>query len=413
MRIAVATDFSEQAQRAGEAGAALAKKLGAAMVMVHAIAPAPPEGQADSDGGRSQLAAVAESMRGLGLRVEVEEARGYAEEAIAAAASRLGARLLVIGTHGRRAPLRWILGSVAERTLQASEVPVLVVGDDAQALVDWAAGARPLRVTVALESATPTDPLVELARLFHAAGACTLTFVHVASRALLEGPLPGLLARSLRAKLAGLGADLQLIPDGAGVAPALARFLDDHPCDLMLVGVHSRSGVDFPRTAEVARSLLHRRMGPVLGIPLADAESRAAEQPSIQSILAPTDLSALGDRAVAYAFAMAPPGASITLLHVHDPGAAPAPLDDEVRLDLELRLCSLIPPDARARQLATQILVVAGSVPARAIIDTATRLGCDIVCMGSHGRSALGRMVLGSVADEVVHGFPKPVLIVR
>jgi nucleotide-binding universal stress UspA family protein len=210
-----------------------------------------------------------------------------------------------------------------------------------------------------------------------------------------------------------MGTGLQLIPDGDGIAPALARFLADHPCDLMLVGVHSRSGVDFPRTAEVARSLLHRRIGPVLGIPLADAESRAAEQPSIQSILAPTDLSELGDRAVAYAFAMAPPGASITLIYVHDPGAGAASLDEAVRLDLELRLCSLIPPDARARRLATQILVVEGATPARAIVDTATRLGCDIICMGSHGRSVLGRVVLGSVADEVVRGFPKAVLIVR
>ena len=51
-----------------------------------------------------------------------------------------------------------------------------------------------------------------------------------------------------------------------------------------------------------------------------------AATPRLDRILVPTDLSELGDQAVAYACTMAPPGATIDLLHVLEPVSAPNPL---------------------------------------------------------------------------------------
>ena len=47
------------------------------------------------------------------------------------------------------------------------------------------------------------------------------------------------------------------------------------------------------------------------------------------------------------------------------------------------------------------------------IIRWAQAPGADLIAMTTHGRSGLGRLVMGSVADEVLHKTPCPVLLVR
>jgi nucleotide-binding universal stress UspA family protein len=51
--------------------------------------------------------------------------------------------------------------------------------------------------------------------------------------------------------------------------------------------------------------------------------------------------------------------------------------------------------------------------PANIIVDTATRLGSDLIVMGSRGRGTIATMVLGSVSAEVGHDAPCPVLVAR
>jgi nucleotide-binding universal stress UspA family protein len=51
--------------------------------------------------------------------------------------------------------------------------------------------------------------------------------------------------------------------------------------------------------------------------------------------------------------------------------------------------------------------------PAREIVDFAVERGCDVVVMGTHGRSGVDRLLLGSVAERVVRSSPVPVLTVR
>ncbi len=41
--------------------------------------------------------------------------------------------------------------------------------------------------------------------------------------------------------------------------------------------------------------------------------------------------------------------------------------------------------------------------PAEQIVDTARRYDCDLIAMSTHGRNALGRGILGSVTDKVIH----------
>ena len=51
--------------------------------------------------------------------------------------------------------------------------------------------------------------------------------------------------------------------------------------------------------------------------------------------------------------------------------------------------------------------------PATELIAAALRPGCDLIVMGTHGRSALGNLLMGSVAMRVIANSPIPVLSVE
>jgi nucleotide-binding universal stress UspA family protein len=51
--------------------------------------------------------------------------------------------------------------------------------------------------------------------------------------------------------------------------------------------------------------------------------------------------------------------------------------------------------------------------PAEAILATAESQGCDLIFMGSHGRSGWGQLLLGSVTNKVLSHTTKPVLVHR
>ena len=50
---------------------------------------------------------------------------------------------------------------------------------------------------------------------------------------------------------------------------------------------------------------------------------------------------------------------------------------------------------------------------ASGIVQTAKTEGADLIMVGSHGRSGIARLMLGSVAGRVVSESPVPVLVVR
>jgi nucleotide-binding universal stress UspA family protein len=51
--------------------------------------------------------------------------------------------------------------------------------------------------------------------------------------------------------------------------------------------------------------------------------------------------------------------------------------------------------------------------PAREILEYAEAANCDVVVMGTHGRTGVDRLLLGSVAERVVRSSPVPVVTIR
>jgi nucleotide-binding universal stress UspA family protein len=67
----------------------------------------------------------------------------------------------------------------------------------------------------------------------------------------------------------------------------------------------------------------------------------------------------------------------------------------------------------KAEGLAVHTAVIEGHAVYRGILETASSIGADLIVMGSHGRRGLEKLVLGSVAAQVLAHAHLPILVVR
>ena len=141
--ILIPTDGSPVSAKAVKAGIAFAKQSGAKVTGYHAVEPVPThlygEGYvADKamiaeferrrrDAARKRIAAIARQARKAGVRFEplVQIAR-TPYEGIVDAARKRKCDLILMSSHGHRGFSRLLLGSVADKVIQLSKVPVLV-----------------------------------------------------------------------------------------------------------------------------------------------------------------------------------------------------------------------------------------------------------------------------------------------
>ena len=150
-------------------------------------------------------------------------------------------------------------------------------------------------------------------------------------------------------------------------------------------------------------------------------------QVPFRSILCPTDLSETGNRAVPLAIHLAADDGEIHLLHVGEPaflgnplynqfvvGYVPTPEEREAGEDrVREQLRALEPEGGLPRGISLHLHVVHAISVSSAIEEEASRLGVEVVVMGTHGRTGLGRFVMGSVATEVVGKESLPVILVH
>jgi glycine betaine transporter len=124
-------------------------------------------------------------------------------------------------------------------------------------------------------------------------------------------------------------------------------------------------------------------------------------------ILVPTDFSPTSDLALEHAKALTTKfGGVLEVLHVVSPQIEEA----GVRIASD-RLARCLTREERDRYGATLTLLI-GS-PALTIVDHAASCKADLIVMGTHGRTGVTHMLLGSVAERVVRMARCPVLVVR
>src|SRR5262249_2850135 len=126
----------------------------------------------------------------------------------------------------------------------------------------------------------------------------------------------------------------------------------------------------------------------------------------IHTILHPTDFSPRSTYAFHLAFALARDyGAKLIVTYVHIPppiiaGDVGVPPPDPAGTDEELtvQLNRIQAPDP---QVTVERMLLRGA-PAEEIVRLAAEPQCDLIVMGTHGRTGLGRLLMGSVAELVL-----------
>ena len=139
-------------------------------------------------------------------------------------------------------------------------------------------------------------------------------------------------------------------------------------------------------------------------------------------ILVPVDFTSQAAAAVRRAVDLArPAGAEVILVQFHDAVRYPLPLDSFVSTRAHLQQLSepLLERLEAARSAVERLGVRRASSryeygdPAVGIIRIAAEEGCELIVMGTHGRTRLSRWLMGSVTEKVMRGAPCPMLTVK
>ncbi len=137
----------------------------------------------------------------------------------------------------------------------------------------------------------------------------------------------------------------------------------------------------------------------------------------IKSILHPTDFSQQSEAAFHLACSLAKDyQAELIIIHVEPPqevaygayfNAPPSPPEDVEAL--KEQLFDMQPDDPSLR---VEYFFLRGD-PAQQILRAAEKNHCDLIVLGTHGRTGLGRLLMGSVAEHVLREANCPVVTVK
>jgi nucleotide-binding universal stress UspA family protein len=188
----------------------------------------------------------------------------------------------------------------------------------------------------------------------------------------------------------------------------------DAAIDLVVMGTQGRTGLGRILLGSVAENVVRHAPCPVLVTRASDAEK------PFDHILCPVDFSDSSQQAVELAAKLAAPGgAGITLLHVLELPVSYSgePLVPGFVEDLDKHSARLLEQWATELKAKVSVPVTArtriGSPGAQILAAQDGDPTFDLVVMGSHGRTGLRRVLLGSVAEQVIRHAGCPVLVTR
>ena len=429
------TDFSENAARAAEAAAAIAERLNATLIVAHSVDERGefpdhlrPRFMKEDAPRLAQEAARLSQLCGSvneKMLAGVQCLGGVPDDGVVTCATKADARLVVVASSGTGSLGRWMLGSVAERTAESAPMPTLVVRA-AEPFVAWARGERALRIFVAADFTETSDAALRWVGELRQIGPCEITLGYIdgpagecAKPAVFDGmgkdvlttEVQQVLVRDLREKaerLLGTVPAIRVMPRSARVDTHLIALAGGAAADLLVLGTHQWPTFNRLWHTSISRRVLRDAPMSVVCVPVPAAPRGAAARiPELKRMLVATDFSEHGRGAIPHAYSMLPRDSAVCLLHVAKPD------DAEPKDAVEARLRALVPAEAASRGVASEVRVVESNDPAGAIREAADRFGADLVCIGSHGRSALAAAVMGSVTQAVIAHSARPVLVVR
>lgn len=211
-------------------------------------------------------------------------------------------------------------------------------------------------------------------------------------------------------------------------ADAIADYATEADPDAIVMGTHGRRGITRFVAGSVTERVLRTATVPVFTVRRPDGEDRpegaeptvgaAGEVPTYERVLVPTDGSETAERAVDHAVAIADAlDGELHALNVVDVAAAgqrdPVPSGTVVEALTEQGEAAVDAVAERADDAGVPVVTaVRQGFPGSRIRTYARENGADVVVMGTHGRTGLGRVLLGSTVERLVRRAEMPVCAV-
>jgi nucleotide-binding universal stress UspA family protein len=207
-------------------------------------------------------------------------------------------------------------------------------------------------------------------------------------------------------------------------AATLVEYARDSDADLVVMTTHGRGGIQRAWLGSVADQMIRNLAVPVLALRASEANS--VESPaSVSDILVPLDGSSLAEVALQPAVLIARLwAAKISLVRIVQPvliGTDPA-LPIASTYDEQLTRLECVAAqgylDGIANRLRNQGVeastsVMLGGPTVETILRLAESGAVSLIALSTHGRGGMSRLVLGSVADQLIRDANVPVLVLR
>jgi nucleotide-binding universal stress UspA family protein len=232
---------------------------------------------------------------------------------------------------------------------------------------------------------------------------------------------------SLTERLSPSGVQIQPALLNGNVAEALAAYVDEQRVDVVAMTTHGRGGLQRAWLGSTTDAMVRRCRAPLLLMRPSDdtREAHPTSDRTFRRMLVALDGSETAERALGAALRLAiTADAPIVLANVIQPRVASAspylphtiqPAHEELAAREQHLKCYLEEVGQRevlrGREVETRIIV--DYEPALGILQLAEDTGSDLIVLGTHGRGGLRRMILGSVADKVIRGTHRTVLVHR
>ena len=298
-RILCPIDFSESSRHAFDRAIAVARAYGASVSVLHVLpepvgvltTPFGPEGPGsfglptvDREHMLGELSRFLATERNIGVPIDyhVSEAAAVHKQ-ILAQAEKGAADLVVLGTHGRSGVDRLFFGSVAEKVLRTSHLPVMTVPPRVREDIPWA-GDPFKRILYATDFSHGSKAALHYAASFARHGAAQLIALHVVEAIPVWNAATAGVSFDIARYLASLEADaanrlhdavphwVRLECDTVDVITTgkpyvqLLRIAAERGADLIVMSVHGRTALDRLVFGSTTEQIVRRAECPVLTV---------------------------------------------------------------------------------------------------------------------------------------------------
>lgn len=203
-----------------------------------------------------------------------------------------------------------------------------------------------------------------------------------------------------KAKQDGVRAET-ILRQGADPYHEIVRVANEKHADVIVIGRRTRSDLARLMVGDSTAKVIGLATCSVLVVP------RGARMPET-GILVATDGSRLGD-AAAYSGVRLVGKCALPLTAIT---VVPPDSDPETQVESKAAV-ERVRTAATREQIEIDTMLEQGRHPDEVIIETAKRKGADMIIVGSHGRTGLSRLLMGSVSERVIGKATCPILVVK